>query len=119
MHKVPDPKSYEFFLATWQVYRKIVDGNHMYHRELFSEILSILRDRADGQLRILDLGCGDAATIRPVLEQTPFSYYLGADASQPALEMAKLELQSFGDHVELQCSDMLDLLSTQTSKNLK
>jgi len=116
MCETPDPKSYEFFLATWQVYRKIVDGNYMYHREIFSEILNLLRKGAHRQPTILDLGCGDAGTIRPILEQTPFSSYTGADAAQPALEIAKLELKAFGDQIELQCSDMLSFLKANTSR---
>ncbi|MEN9681306.1 MAG: hypothetical protein RLZZ627_1199 [Pseudomonadota bacterium] len=119
MRKAPDPKSYEFFLATWQVYRKIVDGNYMYHREIFREILNLMRKGAHRQPTILDLGCGDAGTIRPILEQIPFSSYTGADASQPALEIAKEELKAFGDQIELQCSDMLSFLKANTSRNFE
>jgi SAM-dependent methyltransferase len=116
MHKAPDPKSYEFFLATWQVYRKIVDGNYMYHQEIFGEALKILGEGAKGRLTILDLGCGDAGAIRPVLEQIPFSSYVGADASEPALELAKEELKIFGDRIELQCGDMVSFLKANTSR---
>ena len=76
MHKTPDPKSYEFFLATWQVYRKIVDHNYMYHREIFSEILKILEEGKRDTATILDLGCGDAGTVRPILEKIPFANYV-------------------------------------------
>lgn len=110
MNKAPDPKSYEFFLATWQVYRKIVDGNYMYHREIFSEISKLLVTRPNRPLTILDLGCGDAGTIRPILEGVSFSKYSGVDASQPALELARGELQAYGGRIELICSDMLSFL---------
>ncbi len=116
MNKIPDPKSYAFFLATWQVYRKIVDGNYMYHREIFSEIQKILGERAKGQPTILDLGCGDARTIYPVLEKIPFSKYTGVDASQPALKLAKGELKAFGNRVEFLCIDMLEFLKESPSR---
>jgi len=119
MRKAPDPKSYEFFLATWQVYRKIVDGNYMYHREIFGEVLNILSEGAKRPLTILDLGCGDAGAIRPVLEQIFFSSYTGADASQPALELAKEELKIFGDRIQLLCGDMLGLLRANTSRKFE
>lgn len=110
MNKAPDPQSYEFFLATWQVYRKIVDANYMYHREIYSEILKTLKAKTNNALTILDLGCGDTGTMRPILEQIPFSNYLGIDASQPALQIARDELHAFDDRVELHCSDMLSFL---------
>ena len=110
MHKTPDPKSYEFFLATWQVYRKIVDHNYMYHREIFSEILKILEEGKRDTATILDLGCGDAGTVRPILEKIPFANYVGVDASEPALELAKNELKSFENRIRLECMDMLSFL---------
>lgn len=119
MNKTPDPKSYDFFLATWQVYRKIVDENYMYHREIFGEILKILGSDPQAPLTILDLGCGDAGTMRPVLERIPFSNYLGVDASLSALELARCELEGFGDRVELQCSDMLSYLRERPSSTFE
>lgn len=110
MSKVPDPKSYEFFLATWQVYRKIVDRNYMYHREIFNKILEIFSEEKKVSLTILDLGCGDAGTMRPVLEKTPFSKYMGVDASEPALDLAKGELKAFENRIELRCMDMMSFL---------
>lgn len=119
MNKTPDPKSYDFFLATWQVYRKIVDENYMYHREIFNEILKILEAKPHDPLTILDLGCGDAGTMRPLLERIPFSNYLGIDASLPALQFARVELQAFGDRIKLQCIDMLSFLRESPSRTFE
>ncbi len=119
MNKAPDPKSYEFFLATWQVYRKIVDGNFMYHREIFSEILRLLTAQPVAVFSVLDLGCGDAATMRPILEKIRFSNYLGVDASQPALQLAKGELQAFNERIELVCNDMVSFLRENLSRTFE
>jgi hypothetical protein len=57
------------FFDTWQTYRKVVAANYMYHVEIKADIERLLRARYAGRrVSFLDLGCGDAATIAPVLE---------------------------------------------------
>lgn len=106
----PDPKSLEFFQKTWQVYRKIVDENYMSHREIFHEVAHILEGSGITNARILDLGCGDGGTMTAVLEEVPFASYLGLDASEPALALARKSLTRHDGKVFFICSDMLDFL---------
>lgn len=106
----PDPKSFEFFEQTWRVYRKIVDENWMSHREIFDEVTRTLNETISSEARLLDLGCGDGGTMAPILKQIHYGHYLGVDASEPALSLARQTLAEQGDKTHLCCSDMLDFL---------
>lgn len=104
------PEAHSFFEATWRVYRKIVDGNHMFHREIFTRIQAALVEYGSDPLSILDLGCGDAGQMGPILRVINLKSYLGVDASEPALELAQTELKTLGAKASLRCIDMLAFL---------
>ena len=105
--------STEFFVDTWEVYRKLVAANDMFHRELYVEVETRLRP-ADGQpFSLLDLGCGDAATLAPVLRRLPVSRYLGVDLSPVALELAAANLQGLSGAVAFQLGNILDTLADE------
>src|ERR1019366_5925891 len=60
------------FFDTWDIYQKVVAGNYMFHREIGAELKRVLRAQFDGRpISILDLGCGDAAALVPLLEGLP------------------------------------------------
>ena len=103
----------EFFVDTWEVYRKLVAANYMFHRELYNEVEKRLTP-ADGQpFSLLDLGCGDAATLAPVLRRLPVSRYLGVDLSPVALELAAANLRGLSGAVTFQLGNILDTLSCE------
>ena len=54
-------------------------------------ILSVLR--AEGARRVLDLGCGDGALLRVLLDDRSFIEIVGSDVSWRALEMATRKLK--------------------------
>ena len=100
----------EFFVDAWEVYRKLVAANDMFHRELYDEVEKRLAP-ADWQLfSLLDLGCGDAATLAPVLRRLPVSSYLGVDLSLVALELAAANLRGLNGAVAFQLENILDTL---------
>jgi SAM-dependent methyltransferase len=101
----------EFFVDTWEVYRKLVAANDMFHRELYAEVEKRLTP-ADGQpFSLLDLGCGDAARLAPVLRRLPVSCYLGVDLSPVALELAAANLRKLSGAVAFQLGNILDTLA--------
>jgi cyclopropane fatty-acyl-phospholipid synthase-like methyltransferase len=106
-----EPPAIRFF-HVWDTYARVVGGNYMFHRELGAALRAALVARFRGQpFSLVDLGCGDAATLAPILRDLPISHYLGADLSQPALELARQNLSDLACPVELCHADMRDALA--------
>jgi class 3 adenylate cyclase len=59
----------EIFVNAWDLYKRVVDADLMFHREIGEELRQVLREKFGGRpFSILDLGCGDAANLAPRLE---------------------------------------------------
>ncbi|MDJ0653415.1 MAG: class I SAM-dependent methyltransferase [Xanthomonadales bacterium] len=93
----------------WCTYQKVVAGDYMHHRALFAALASQVGH--DSPLRILDLGCGDAAPISGLLERLPVDHYQGIDQSDSALELASARLTQLGIEHRLLAGDMLETLA--------
>ena len=101
-----DPAIAEFFNG-WEVYRAIIDQDCMEHRQVYSLVEQVL-GRRTVPFTVLDLGCGDAAGIAPVLRGLPLARYVGVDVAQQALGYAADMLQ--GLDADLRCRDLGDQL---------
>ena len=100
------------FFNTWQTYRKVVAANYMFHEEIKADIERLLRARFAGRrFSFLDLGCGDAATVAPLLERMAVGRYKGVDLSEAALALAAENLKSLPCPVELAHKDILAALA--------
>ena len=89
-----EPLSGSFFDA-WDTYQKVVAGDYMFHREIGVEMNRVLRARFDARsFSFLDLGCGDAAALAPLLEGLPIQRYKGVDLSETALALAAENLKA-------------------------
>lgn len=65
----------------------------MFHREIAADLQQLLRARFGGKpFSFFDLGCGDAATLAPVLAGLALRRYKGVDLSQTALALAAKNL---------------------------
>ncbi|TPW00002.1 MAG: tRNA (cmo5U34)-methyltransferase [Beijerinckiaceae bacterium] len=96
-----EPLSGSFFDA-WDTYQKVVAGDYMFHREIGVEMNRVLRARFDARsFSFLDLGCGDAAALAPLLEGLPIQRYKGVDLSETALALAAENLKALPCPVEL------------------
>ena len=105
-----EPSAIRFF-HVWDTYARVVGGNYMFHRELGAALRAALVALFQRRpFALVDLGCGDAATLAPILQDSPLKHYLGADLSQPALELARQNLSDLTCPVELRHVDMLDAL---------
>ena len=59
-----DEPAVALFEEQWQLYRKFVDNNYLYHREVYGQLHRILVHEAAQPFRFLDIACGDArATV--------------------------------------------------------
>lgn len=100
----------------WDTYHKVVAANFMFHREIAEALRRALAARFSGRRpTFLDLGCGDATALAPVLrDQTP-SRYRGVDLSGTALELAARELTGLPCPVILTHGDILEALDEDDS----
>lgn len=97
------------FFDAWDTYAKVVAGDYMFHSEIGAALNRALRARFEGRrFSMLDLGCGDAATLSPVLEGLTLSCYKGVDLSQTALAIARENLRTLACPVELTNAHLLD-----------
>jgi SAM-dependent methyltransferase len=103
------------FFDVWQTYRKVVAANYMHHMEIKADIERVLRAQFAGRpFSFLDLGCGDAATLAPLLASMAVQRYKGVDLSETALALAAENLQALSCPVDLACRDMMATLEADT-----
>jgi SAM-dependent methyltransferase len=104
------------FVDAWETYRKIVSANHMFHREIGAALHDTLRRTFDkSRFSVLDLGCGDGATLASVLADLPVARYKGVDLAEPALALAERNLKVLGCPVELSHADILSALAEDST----
>ena len=104
---------HEFFVDTWTVYKKIVQGNFMFHQEIYQSVDRLLKERDPVPFSLLDLGCGDAENLHPLLLRRNVAHYVGVDLSVVALKLAAEHLQNLQLKVEFQVDDMLHFLEQE------
>jgi SAM-dependent methyltransferase len=81
-----------YFLRGWQTYRKVLDNNYIFHRQVYSLLRQIVSNEAPSPYVFLDIACGDAAATVNAVLGTNISHYFGIDISVPALQIAQREL---------------------------
>lgn len=94
--------------AEWRAYQKLVLNDYMGHAQFFSCLLSEIRARFREPITILDLGCGDASPIQPLLQNLPIRRYCGLDQSETALAFADARLAASGISYHLLAGDILE-----------
>ena len=94
---------------TWTIYQKVVAHNNIFHREIYADIAAVLGHKTAG-FSLLDLGCGDAANLAPVLAKLPITDYVGVDLSDTALALAQQNLTRLTCSITLQNGDLLHVL---------
>jgi len=105
-----EPDAIDFFRA-WDTYAKVVAANYMFHRELGQGVRDALRRRFEGRaFSLLDLGCGDASAMAPLLEGLSLKSYKGVDLAPPALALAKQNLAHLPCPVTLVEADFMSAL---------
>jgi len=99
------------FFDVWDTYHKVVAGDHMFHRAIGAELRAALETRFAGRpYQMLDLGCGDAFALAPLLEGLAPAAYHGIDLSEAALALAAKNLSLLPCPVTLERVDMLSAL---------
>lgn len=112
---LPASSDQTVFLRGWQTYRKVLDKNYMFHREVYDSLRKVVLDRARRPYRFLDVACGDASASARALMGTQIEHYYGVDISGPALEIAQRELSVLSCPVTLEQSDFVAALANWTT----
>ena len=100
----------------WDTYHKVVAANFMFHREIAEALRRALEARFSGRRpAFLDLGCGDATALAPVLRDQAPRRYKGVDLSETALALAARELTDLPCPVTLTHGDILEALDEDES----
>jgi SAM-dependent methyltransferase len=103
----------------WDTYHKVVAANFMFHREIAEALRRALAARFSGRRpAFLDLGCGDATALAPVLRDQAPSRYKGVDLSETALALAARELADLPCPVTLTHGDILEALGEDDSHDV-
>lgn len=98
------------FQRQWQIYRKVVDNNYLFHREAYERLHKLLIGELAEPFCFLDVACGDASAAVGALEGTQVSQYHGIDSSRSALEIAESTLRVLGCPVRLYERDFVQAL---------
>src|SRR5215471_13163797 len=105
-----DEAALALFEQQWQLYRKVVDNNLLFHHEAYARLHRILIDEAFESFRFLDIACGDARATVEALRGTRVAHYHGIDLSQPALDLASEALEELTCPVTLERRDFVEAL---------
>src|ERR1051326_7667459 len=105
-----DETAMALFRQAWGTYRKVVDNNYMFHREVYDLLRLILDEEAVDPFRFLDIACGDARATVGALKGLPVAYYYGIDLSRPALDLASVAVGTLGCPATLYQRDFVELL---------
>jgi SAM-dependent methyltransferase len=86
----------DLFNNQWKLYQKVLSNNYIRHREFYDILHEFLVSYFQNPFSLLDLGCGDASYTAQALLNTNIASYMGIDLSEPALEIARDNMELIG-----------------------
>lgn len=111
MSEPSSPPTVAGFFDAWSIYDLVLDRNYILHDEIYRDLGQFLRGRLGGApFTMLDLGCGSARHLAPVLRDLRVSAYTGWDLSEPALAQARRNLAPLGCPLDLRQGDLREAL---------
>jgi SAM-dependent methyltransferase len=94
----------------WSLFDAVIQNDYMYHRQL-ADSLGRVAKQVVGDLRIIDLGCGDAWLPVHAFGEAKVAEYIGVDLSSGAVERAKRAVATLTPHAVVMCGDIVETLS--------
>ncbi len=83
----------KFFDQEWDLYKRVVNLNHMAHKEILEHLSRFFSSVPLPMFSVLELGCGDASLLSNALQGTKVESYCGVDISPFALEIAEVNMR--------------------------
>lgn len=113
-HDVVDAEALRVFQAQWSIYQKLVDNDHLAHREVGRILNTVLAERFAQPFVFLDIACGDASLAKAALAGTRVRHYRGIDLAGPAIELAARNLADQPYDVDLDHRDFVAAIAERT-----
>lgn len=111
---VSDEQAVAVFQHQWEIYRIFVESEYASHTEVYGILHRLLHDDLDGPFRLLDLACGDVASMVAALNETQVAHYHGIDLAEPALNLARNNLEALSCEVTLERGDFIEAMRERT-----
>lgn len=105
-----DADAIRSFFDQWDLYRRIIEHDYMFHRGLHGAMHAFLAQRVPPGYRLLDLGCGDALVMAGTVAGTGVGEYVGVDLSPVALEHAARNLAAVSVPASFAAEDFITCL---------
>jgi len=101
----------------WAMYDAVVQADYMAHKELVAA-LAKWAGRQTSQLRIVDLGCGDAWLATHAFRDANVAQYCGVDVSDSAVMLAREHVDAiWPGRAEVSEGNLADFLSAQPDES--
>jgi SAM-dependent methyltransferase len=102
----------------WSLYDAVIQNNYMQHRELAIALRAVAQQEP-GDLRIVDLGCGDAWLASQAFAELMPAEYRGVDLSEAAVDRALQHVAGWGANAQVQCGNILDFVAALPSSSVR
>ncbi len=102
---VRDETAMDIFRHQWELYRKFLKYDYLSNAGAYARLHRFLTLDISRPFRFVDLACGDASGIVTALEGTGIDHYRGVDLAEPALVLARRNLEALPGEVELEQAD--------------
>jgi ubiquinone/menaquinone biosynthesis C-methylase UbiE len=106
--------SQELFTREWQVYRKMVANDYLFHRDAYGHLNRVLVEDVNRPFALLDVACGDASMTSEALRGTQIISYCGIDISEQALAIAQKNLATLECPIRLEEGDFVEAFTNWT-----
>jgi cyclopropane fatty-acyl-phospholipid synthase-like methyltransferase len=107
-------KQIKEFFNQWNIYKKVIKHNYMFHLEIFQILQDFLNQHKHQHL--LDLGCGDAFHMARILKNSQITNYYGVDLSEIALEEAQQNLAIVNCDKQFIQANLIEFIATQQAR---
>jgi ubiquinone/menaquinone biosynthesis C-methylase UbiE len=104
------------FSQHWSIYQKVILHNYMHHAEFVNKTATVFKKLSSKKLHILDIGCGDAIPLLPVLQQVQVASYTGYDLSSSALQLASAHLTAHNFSYTFREGNMIELIQEEENQ---
>lgn len=101
------------FSENWSIYQKIIRFDYMHHAVFAKNTADVVNGLAGKNLQLLDIGCGDAVPLLPILQGVSVASYTGYDLSASALQLASLHLRPLNFPLALKEGNMIALIQEE------